>query len=251
MLKEYLLRMATYHIGMPRVVNGLPLRVASPTRARFTPEYDAGLSAFLRRHVAAGMEVWNVGANVGIHTLQLASWVGPAGRVVAFEPNPAAARLLGENLTLNGLRNRVEVIPAAVGARDGRIDLYVSGADGMARVDRPNPLLARPSAVTVDVMTLDSFVAGRDRVPEWIVMDIEGWEIPALRGARTLWNRTRFAAELHPWAWPWSGESREAFEALLAEAGLTPIPMAGQTDALSEHGQVVFERAARSLTPEQ
>ena len=71
-------------------------------------------------------------------------------------------------------------------------------------------------------------------------MDIEGWEIAALRAARHLLRRSRFVVELHPRAWPWSGESRAGLEAVLNEFELEAVPLAGQADPLAEHGQVVL-----------
>jgi len=44
-----------------------------------------------RRLLAPGMTVWDVGANLGFFALVAARCVGPAGRVVAFEPVRASA----------------------------------------------------------------------------------------------------------------------------------------------------------------
>jgi FkbM family methyltransferase len=165
---------------------------------------------------------------------------------VAFEPNPRSARILRENLRLNQLDRRVEVIESAVGEREGFVDLFIDGTNGMARAGQPNPLLQNATAVRVPMTTLDAFAAARARVPSWIMMDIEGWEIAALRGARTLLGRTRLALELHPSAWAWSGHSRLDLEQLLDASGLVAVPLIGQSDPLAEHGQVLLEsRKAR------
>ena len=237
---ERVLRLLTIRRGISRVVNGLHFRVASPVRAVFTQDYDRPVADFLRSQIAPGSEVWNVGANVGIYALQLASWVGPTGRVVAFEPNPKAAGFLRENLRLNNLQHRVEVIETAVGEDSGDVDFYVSGTNGMARAGAPNPLIPDSTVVRATVTTLDAFRARRSQSPSWIMMDIEGWEIAALRGARTLLDETRVAVELHPSAWAWSGHTRADLEMLLRERMLGARPLAGQRDVLDEHGQVVL-----------
>jgi hypothetical protein len=82
-VRERALRAVTRGRGVGRVVNGIPLRVASPVRALFTGDYDRPLADFLKSRIEPGDEVWNVGANVGIWALQIATWVGPSGRVVA------------------------------------------------------------------------------------------------------------------------------------------------------------------------
>lgn len=241
LLRERVIRAVTYRRGVGRVVNGIPFRVASPVRAVFTSNYDQPVAEFLRRQIQPGSEVWNVGANVGVYVLQLASWVGPTGRVVAFEPNPHAREFLRENLRLNNLAERVEVIEAAVGGENGHVDFFVEGADGMGRAGEPNPLLTHATAVRVPVTTLDTFLERRSKAPAWIMMDIEGWEIAALRGARRLLKETPVAAELHPSAWEWSGHSRADLADFLEEMGLCAVPLAGQLDPLAEHGQVFFD----------
>ena len=187
----------------------MPVRVASTARAVFSGDYDRPVADYLRSRIQPGSEVWNVGANVGVYALQFASWVGPTGSVVAFEPNPKAARLLRENVHLNGLSERVEIVECAVGDQKGHTDLFIDGANGMARAGRPNPVLVEPESVRVPVTTLDAFRATRSKAPSWIMMDIEGWEIAALRGARTLLETARVVVELHPSAWAWSGHTRD------------------------------------------
>ena len=226
--------------GARRTVNGVALRVDPAARHTFTPTYDAGAAEYLRQHLGAGMEAWNVGANVGVYTLQLAARVGPAGRVVAFEPNPAARAVLTRNVALNACQDRVEIVPSAVGAEPGSVDFFTSGADGMGRAGRPNPQLPRTVRIHVPVTTLDTFAAACGRRPDLVVMDIEGWEIAALQGARSLLPFTRFIVELHPDAWQWSGHTRADLETLIAAAGLTVTAVSGQADPLGEHGQVVL-----------
>ena len=75
-------------------------------------------------------------------------------------------------------------------------------------------------------------------------MDIEGWEIAALEGARSHLGRARFIVELHPDAWQWSGHTRADLEGVLDSGGLEARPLSGQRDPLGEHGQVVLEGRA-------
>lgn len=244
-VREVVLLAVTRGRGVSRAVNNLRFRVDSRTRFNFVPAYDVPVAAFLRTRVTRGSEVWNVGANVGVYALQLASWVGAEGKVVAFEPNPTAAHLLATNLRLNRLERRVEVVEAAVGESKGEVELYTCGADGMARAGRANPLLKRVVKVRVPVTTLDTFAADSGRVPAWVIMDIEGWEIAALRAARRLLSVSQFVVELHPSAWEWSGDKREDLEALLEECQLEAVPLVGQADPLGEHGQVFLQRVGK------
>jgi FkbM family methyltransferase len=244
--RERIIRVLLGRRGISRTVNGIPLRVDPVGRHVFTSTYDDGAAACLRTHLRDGMEAWNVGANIGVYVLQLAHHVGASGRVVAFEPNPAARAVLARNIARNAFESRVEVVASAVGAAPGTVDFYTAGADGMGRAGRPNPQLPATDRIEVPVTTLDAFASGRGKHPALIVMDIEGWEIAALEGARSHLGRTRFIVELHPDAWQWSGHTRGDLERLLDSAGLVARPLSGQRDPLGEHGQVFLEAGAYS-----
>ena len=240
-LRETLIRAFFGIRGIPRVVNGVPLRVVPAVRALFTSDYDRPLADFLRSRVRVGDEVWNVGANVGIWTLQMATWVGPTGKVVAFEPNPATVAVLRNNVRLNGLAGRVEIVQSAVGEDEGQVQFFAADTDGMSRAGKANPGLSKTTTFMVPVTTLDRVADSRGTMPSWIVMDIEGWELHALRGAHHVLSRSRLVVEMHPSAWPWSGHSRSDFEHLLSAWRLRAVPLSGQRDVLADYGHIHLE----------
>jgi FkbM family methyltransferase len=228
---------------VPIIVNGTNFRVDARTRLSFSPVYDVGASQLLNSTLRSGDEAWNVGANIGVHVLQMAARVGPSGRVVAFEPNPRAATLLQRNVALNGYSERVTIVRAAVGQQPGTTDFYVRGADPMGRSEQPNPLLPQTTRIQVPVMTLEQFSNGRSKAPDCVFLDIEGWEIGALLGAQQLLPRIPLCiVELHPDAWSWSGHSRTQLEELLRTLELEVVPLSNQRDSLAEHGQVWLRR---------
>lgn len=242
-LRELALKLIYARSGMPVVVNGVHLRVDPSVRFLFTPSYDPEVTSILDSKIKPGMCCWNVGANVGIHALQLAQRVGPSGTVIAFEPNPYAAEMLRRNLSFNGCADRVRIVQAAVGEVTGTTDFFVAGFDGMGRAQRPNPLLGETNRISVPVITLDSYVKSQPRRPDCIIMDIEGWEIGALRGARTLLTAKPsplWLIELHPDAWQWSGHSRKDLETLLRECGLSAAALPPQEDPLSQYGHILI-----------
>ena len=135
--------------------------------------------AFLERYLRPGDKVIDAGANVGIYTLFLASLVGPKGRILAFEPDPKAAGRLRENIELNRLAN-VTVRQAAVSDFIGTAD-FTQGADtgnalySVRTYDQPPQQV---EVTTFDAEIRDKFVVCK--------MDVEGAELPALKGAAQL-----------------------------------------------------------------
>ena len=241
-LYEWLLQRLSGGRGIPWRINGVPCRIDPRLRARLARDYEVEAARFLAARVRAGDVCLDVGANVGAYVLQLAHWSRPNGRVIAFEPNPAAAQLLEWHARVNRLTDRVAVIRAAVGAESGTAMMRVAGIDGRGRLGVENPELAGHTApVQVPVTTIDAFCGARGLKPRWLLIDIEGYEIAALQGARRTLAadpRPEVVVEFHPSAWPLSGTSRAAAEALLRELGATPVLLTAQGDPFTTHGIV-------------
>ena len=60
---------------------------------------------FLKTLINPGDTVLDVGANTGGHTLAFASFVGPSGKVLSFEPQSVMLQLLCTNIVINNLHN--------------------------------------------------------------------------------------------------------------------------------------------------
>jgi FkbM family methyltransferase len=238
---EGLLDLVSLGGGIPWTINGVTYRIDPHFRHMLASDYDEDVARYLSSHVKPGDVCWDVGANVGVYAMQFAYWSGPNGKVVAFEPNPYARKVLLKHVELNCLQKRVEVEPIAIGERRGSAELYAAGADGMSRLGEPNILIAaRTTAIEVTVESLDEVATRRKQDPDWLLMDIEGFEIAALRGGKSLLKRCRntlkVIVEMHPAAWASAGTGRADAEELLQELGLEAIPMQKQADPLEEYG---------------
>jgi len=243
---EQLLAIASAGRGIPWEINGDTYRVDPRHRHRLGAEYDAPVAAFLRERVRPGAVCIDVGANVGVYVLQFARWAGDEGRVVAFEPNPAARLVLERHVKLNHLTHRVSVVAAAVGAVAGEGVLFTCGADGMSRLAEPNDeLQGAVTPIVVPVVTLDDHCRTAGIQPDWLLIDVEGFEIAVLEGAREL-IRSRGRAlglvvEMHARVWSSAGTSRARAESLLHDLRLRPVALTGQSDPLADHGLVYLE----------
>ena len=125
--------------------------------------------------------VLDVGANIGTHTLAMASLVGQSGRVLAFEAQRSVFQTLCANVALNSLDN-VECVHAAVGAEAGTLhlaDLRTDVAQNFGGVD----LSQIPGSVRTPLITLDAHLAGLSRL-RLAKIDVEGMELDVLRGAK-------------------------------------------------------------------
>lgn len=165
-----------------RVYSGLVLRCYPDSTSAsnviyFGAQYDINEMAFMRHYLVEGDAFVDGGANIGTYSLLAASIVGPTGRVEAFEPDPVNAARLQENVSLNAL-SCVRVLQAALGAEGGIVRL-TADRDVSNRVIPPG--LGNGPAVDVSMVTLDACLG--DDPLAMAKLDLEGYEVAALRGA--------------------------------------------------------------------
>ncbi|GIV38771.1 MAG: hypothetical protein KatS3mg033_0571 [Thermonema sp.] len=144
---------------------------------------------FLKRFLRHQDTFIDVGANIGLFSLLASKYVGESGRVIAFEPASTAYRRLQENIELNNLKN-IQAHQMALSSRDGQAELKVAseGYDAWNSLAKPSSGKVVGSEI-VPTLTLDSFLQ-KEGVGSisLIKIDVEGWEIPVLRGAKELLN---------------------------------------------------------------
>lgn len=130
-----------------------------------------------------GDVVYDIGAHAGYYTALAGRLVGPAGRVVAFEPLPRNLAWLGRTIAANRLGN-VRVIAAAVSDRTGKASFAVGAGDP----DQSGSYMGRLTAggdIPVETLRLDEFVReGSEPPPALLKIDVEGAEVRVLAGAR-------------------------------------------------------------------
>ena len=154
------------------------------SKAFYKPDFLA-LEALL----SPGDTAVDVGANVGTHSIMMGRRVGAGGRVIAFEPVPATAWAMRENLALNRIEN-VQLVEAAVSDSCGSIEMNLFDPRYSAWNSRGAPVIdgiAPVEKVSVRAETLDEMLRTLDveRV-NFLKIDVEGYEIDVLRGASGL-----------------------------------------------------------------
>ena len=181
-----------------------------------TDEYDV-----FRRDVRPGDVVFDVGANLGAYTLLFAQWVGPAGRVFAFEPAQEPFEGLMKLLDANGLSSRVTAIQAAVSGAEGTVPVLIDAVDGSSRIPYDGEVRG---ALEVRTVTIDAVCRREGVVPSLIKIDAEGAELDVLRGARATiaagGAALKLYVEMHPRLWRDFSAMRAEIEAELAHQGL-------------------------------
>jgi FkbM family methyltransferase len=167
--------------------------------------------AAFRAAVRPGAIVIDAGANAGGYAVLFGQWVGPTGRVYAFEPDARAFAALVDHVALNNLSDRVFPVAAAVSDTTGTARLRLASASGLSHVVPEHD--HDPNDVTVETMTLDDFCASASVRPSLIKVDVEGAELMVLRGARETMRASAHSlqlfVEMHPSTWSAFGYSAD------------------------------------------
>lgn len=166
----------------------LDLRDGLQRELALTGDYEPEVRDTLLRYLQPGDVLVDVGANIGVLSLPIAS-ARPDIHVFAFEPVRATAEKFSEAQTRAGIKN-VTLCRVALGAKSGTLQLRndpwfgnrdtgVVSAHGLGRI-----------AACVEVRNLDDLAdeLSLTRV-DALKVDIEGGEYEALRGMERLLRR--------------------------------------------------------------
>lgn len=203
--------------------------------------YEAMEMALARSWVRPGQVVLDIGANAGYFARRFGRWVEPGGRVLAFEPNREIFPLLASNL--RGCP-AVECHNLGLSDTPARMPFFVAGTNhatgslvpGYSRSSEWEPEKAHVRELSVELVQGDAFLESRGvRQVNFIKLDVEGWELPVLRGLRQTLDRSpemTLTVELRPLSQRMAGFEPGELCQFLREAGFSLFE-------LDEHGEPV------------
>ena len=191
---------------------------------------DRAERRLLRSVLSGGSVVVDAGANIGVYSQFLSHCVGSTGAVHSFEPSPENFKRLQS--ATRKLAN-VRLSQAAVGERSGQSKLYLSAK---LNVDHRTYTTAGDlrHAIPIEMVALDDYFKPGQRV-DLIKLDIQGYELNALRGANRILQENPDIQLLFEF-WPYG----------LKQAGATWVEL---IDALRAENMAVFRVTKHRLQP--
>ncbi|MGK7941880.1 MAG: FkbM family methyltransferase [Crocosphaera sp.] len=168
------------------------------------PTEEKKLNYFLETHCVdwlssylnSGDTILDIGASFGTISLPLAKIVGEKGHIYAFEPARKTQTFLQQILEINNISN-ISIVKSAISDQPGTYEFVEYLNDNSFSWASDTSTLNAPTINTerehftydVDVTTIDQFVATYHLQPAAIKMDIEGFELYGLQGAKTTLDR--------------------------------------------------------------
>ncbi|SDY21182.1 FkbM family methyltransferase [Nitrosomonas sp. Nm33] len=160
---------------------------ASKQRAFALQEEDMGffetlIGAFYKRVVKPGDTAVDVGGNWGLHAFPLRDAVGPTGTLYVVEPMPVCALNFCKRFAADNARN-AHLIPFALSNEEGPCDFFIhQSRDGLSGL-APRDVSDKYTKISSYKTLLDRVIPKASR-PRFIKIDVEGFELAVLRGAR-------------------------------------------------------------------
>ncbi len=177
-------------------LHGEAFKVPLRWKRWFSKGYEQPTFDFIRTHCEPGATFIDIGAHFGIFTISALRKVGPAGKVISFEPCAATRMVLLKTLELNGFSGIPEIRDEAVSNVTGQSAFFSSAIPG----DAANSLIGNAQHTTkseVRTIRMDDIHLSRVDV---IKIETKGAELQLLDGFRALITKNRPAVLLsvHP-----------------------------------------------------
>jgi FkbM family methyltransferase len=152
--------------------------------------WEAWITRALLRELRKGMNIVEIGSNVGYYSLIISSQIGDAGRLFAFEANPDTYQILRDNIEVNGFSNRVTLEKKAVTDNVEKIAFQTltknPSGSRIVEYSKLNQYTEEQKIIKVDATSLDQYFNNKDIKIELIKMDAEGSEPHIFEGMKNL-----------------------------------------------------------------
>lgn len=192
--------------------------------------YEPDLVAVIKQRLDRGRDAIDIGANIGLFTVLLATMLGEGQKVLAVEPNDAARKFLMANLKRNMCADKVIVHAGLVADAKGKRQFYaIPGKEEYSSLRSLGESYEGLSPVvqSIEADTLDELISRHRISPGFVKIDAEGAEYCILSAATKMLetHRPAICLELSDRMLSGLGHSSSQLDELLRQHGYQLIDL--------------------------
>lgn len=137
----------------------------------------------LSKAAEKGGVLFDIGAHTGLISAMFCA-ARPDNKAIAFEPSPVLAERLAAVRELNQFGNRFGIEPIGIGEATRTVEMILDPAGGFIQPQHfEHTMWAAPEAIQVRMETIQDAASRLSLVPQFIKIDIEGYEFEAIQGS--------------------------------------------------------------------
>ena len=210
------------------------------------PDSDSELGemAFIKLNIVRkGDIVFECGGHQGLTAILLSNWVENEGRLVTFEPMADNVEIIKKNINLNNLKN-VVVEHKGVGCTEEKVTFYKQSNSSIIPKELTKAIALKKllyGGEEVEIIPLDSYADRTNIRPNVLKIDVEGYEVEVLKGAKNiLQTAPKLCIEVHTDLLPRYGTSIKELLSVIDlsryqcwvqwEMTKTPVPFDGEQE---------------------
>ncbi|MDH4100517.1 MAG: FkbM family methyltransferase [Nitrospirota bacterium] len=174
------------------------------------------------QYIGPSETIFEVGTWIGPYSVILSKYVAPQGRLIGFEPDPAAFRQCIINLNINAVSNAF-ILPLAISDKVGTVELATNRIFGNSGSSIISGNSFGGNSIKVPAVSLDEIAKTLSLEPTTIKMDIEGAEDLALQGGLQTAGKAgvKIMVEVHSELLKLQGKNANTVLKRLADLGKT------------------------------
>ena len=212
---------------LPTCFNGQFIRLPTEVWTSLYSRYEPYNAQIICQHLRKGDFFLDIGAHHGLWSLFAAKLVGRDGLVVSCEPSPAFVKLARAAASYPQIRP----IRVGLGSREADLEFFaqgdassgsfVSDVTEINRAFNPNVPVSKEK---VSIKPVDAVVKDSGRQPNFMKIDVEGFELEVIRGASNTLSQKELRGlliEVHPPQLALSGGTEAELLAMISNHGFS------------------------------
>lgn len=159
--------------------------------------YEINIWNNVKSHINEGDLVFDVGGNIGQYAMRFSEVVGDKGKVLSFEPDFKNFAFLQFNANMNACKN-LQCLNIGLAEEQKRIEFFRdTETGGRAGSFQREFVKEHFKGFTdwVEVDVLDNVIS-KFGMPNFVKIDVEGFEYNVIRGIKTFQKKTKFLIEV-------------------------------------------------------